>query len=351
MASSCRRIHTAPCAIVGVIDVLEHGRGFLLEQFRRVGPRQALVQQLLDGHPHLGAGLLAFAPIQHQLPRLERGQQLPGGGLHLLPVRVAHFDLRLGQEVEERQFFFIQLFAHAPLLFFIQALGKGHQLLEELLGVEAARIVGVDHRLESLQIIHARAVEPHHGHELLRHRPLEFLVERALAARLELLGQLLEVDLAQVNPMLVAIGCARLADDVALRGDGAVEQSFHLLHDLRDVRRRCQRADFIGDDLHGRHLGGKLPRRRVGQHGLVEPLHGVGQIEIAALDLLGGHQRLHGVIEQADAGKSLGGLDGRKVHPLLLAQAPGFRQRLPQRRHQCGLVLHRLIAAAAPPAP
>jgi hypothetical protein len=29
------------------------------------------------------------------------------------------------------------LFAHAPLLFFIQAPGKGDQLLEELLGVEA----------------------------------------------------------------------------------------------------------------------------------------------------------------------------------------------------------------------
>jgi hypothetical protein len=48
----------APRAIVGVIDVLEHGSSLSLEQFRRVDPRQALVQQFLNGHPHLGPGLL-----------------------------------------------------------------------------------------------------------------------------------------------------------------------------------------------------------------------------------------------------------------------------------------------------
>ncbi len=36
-----------------------------------------------------------------------------------------------------------------------------------------------------------------------------------------------------------------------------------------------------------------------------------------------------------------------EVHPLLLAQAVGLAQRLPQRRHQGGLVLHRLVVAPA----
>jgi len=85
----CRCIDAAAGAVVGVIDVLEDGRGFLLEELRRVGPRQAFVQELFDGDAHLGPGLLPFAPIEHQLSRLQRGQQLPVRGLDLLPVRVA----------------------------------------------------------------------------------------------------------------------------------------------------------------------------------------------------------------------------------------------------------------------
>ena len=47
--SYCCRIHTASCAIVGVIDVLEDSRRFLLEQFRSIGLRQSMVQESLDG--------------------------------------------------------------------------------------------------------------------------------------------------------------------------------------------------------------------------------------------------------------------------------------------------------------
>src|SRR5450830_536181 len=182
------RIHALPSAIVGVIDVLEHGGCLLLEQFGCVGRWQTLIQQLLNGHPHCSSGLLALAPIKHELRLFERDQQLPGSCLHLFAVRSAHVNLRLGQEIEDCQLFFTQLFAHAPSLFLTQTSIESIQLMEELLGVEAASIICVDHRLEPLHIVHACAVEPYHAHEFLCYRALEFLVECALMSCLELLG-------------------------------------------------------------------------------------------------------------------------------------------------------------------
>ena len=69
--SGCWRIYTTSCAKVGVVDVLENGGGFLLKEFRCINPRQALIQYFFNSHSHFSAGLLAFAPIQHQFFCLE----------------------------------------------------------------------------------------------------------------------------------------------------------------------------------------------------------------------------------------------------------------------------------------
>ena len=172
--TSCRRIHTTPCAVIGVIDMLEYGGGFCLEYFRRVDLRQPLVQKFFDGHPYLGAGLLAFAPIKHQFSRLERGNN--SLAVDFTFSRSASLNAICGL-VKRSKRASSSSFSCSPTprcSSSFRLLGKYHQLLEELLGVEAARIVGIDHRLEFFQIIHASAVEPHHGHELSRHLPLSF---------------------------------------------------------------------------------------------------------------------------------------------------------------------------------
>jgi len=97
----------------------------------------------------------------------------------------------------------------------------------------------------------------------LRYCALEHLVDRALAARFEFLGQGVKVNIAQVNPTLITIGLVCLMDDITLGRDGAVEQFLYLLHDWRNVYRWRQGADFLRDDLHRCHLGGECLRGRV----------------------------------------------------------------------------------------
>jgi hypothetical protein len=67
--------------------MLEHSGGLLIKQYRGVDHRQTQIQHFLDGYPNLGSGLLTFAPIKYQLPRLECAQQISCGSLDFIPVR------------------------------------------------------------------------------------------------------------------------------------------------------------------------------------------------------------------------------------------------------------------------
>ena len=57
-----------------------HGVAFLAVELRCEPARQRAIQQLLDREDHVGAGLLAFAPIKDELFALQAGQEFPRGG-------------------------------------------------------------------------------------------------------------------------------------------------------------------------------------------------------------------------------------------------------------------------------
>jgi hypothetical protein len=117
-----------------VVHVLENPFALGLLNCRGVSPRQ-FVERFLNAKAHRRARLLALAPIQHELLRLQGIQHLLGESFYLSFLRGGDVRTRLGQDVEDGQFFFGQLFADVALSFLIKLLGEFEQLLVDRLGV------------------------------------------------------------------------------------------------------------------------------------------------------------------------------------------------------------------------
>ncbi len=77
---------------------------------------------------------------------------------------------RSGQEVEHGQLFLGQLLANVPLLLVRERATQGEQLLEQVVDVPAARVVGLDQLLELRQVVGAGRVGADQRVELRPHR-------------------------------------------------------------------------------------------------------------------------------------------------------------------------------------
>src|SRR5207249_703621 len=105
-----------------------------------------------------------------------------------------------GEEIEHRKLFLGELLANVPLLFIRERATQGEQILEQVVDVPAARVVGLDQRLELGQEIGARWVGADQRVELLPNRRPKLLQFDVLARRLrESLRERLEVNGGEVD--------------------------------------------------------------------------------------------------------------------------------------------------------
>src|SRR5690606_24136920 len=94
------------------------------------------------------------------------------------------------QDVEQSQLFLREVLADSSLILDLQISSEIHQLLEEHLDVQAARVIGLDQLLELLHEVLASGVLGQHGFQFHAQQGPELLGLGAFASLIELLLEL-----------------------------------------------------------------------------------------------------------------------------------------------------------------
>ena len=143
-----------------------------------------------------------FAPIEDELLTAQGIQQIFRDLFHLFPLCPRQFQVGTGQQIKDGQLFLGQVFRDAALLFLVQTLREGDELGEEGIQVFDPGVVVRDHLLELLVVVHAAAVQAHHAGQLGVDLAAQLFDFNVFVPALELLLEFLEVNLAQIYPVI-----------------------------------------------------------------------------------------------------------------------------------------------------
>ena len=108
---------------IRLIDVLVDQFAFLPVEFRGVWFRQ-LFQSVQNRHADGGAGLLLFAPVKDDAFGFEGVEQFFGDLFDLLAFFFVEFDVGACEQIEDGEFFFVEIFSGAALFFFTERAGR-----------------------------------------------------------------------------------------------------------------------------------------------------------------------------------------------------------------------------------